>query len=95
MAAIQLINKERKEQLTKHGRTVERDAKENPSGELALAAEALCHKKCSWENFPGTWSRIICEKMAAKPYKERLVIAGALIAAEIDRLILKEKHEYR
>jgi len=35
---------------------------------------------------PHGWDEGIWLKMIAKPYKDRLVIAGALIAAEIDRL---------
>jgi hypothetical protein len=83
---IELIADERKNQIEKHGRTVERDVRENPSGELALGAINLIHKNCYWSDFPGSWNRQTCEHMANKPYKERLVIAGALISAEIDRL---------
>lgn len=35
---------------------------------------------------PYGWDKEIWLKMVNKPYKERLIIAGALIAAEIDRL---------
>lgn len=35
---------------------------------------------------PHGWNKEIWLKMMNKPYKERLIIAGALIAAEIDRL---------
>jgi hypothetical protein len=35
---------------------------------------------------PHEWNKEIWLKMMGKSYKERLVIAGALIAAEIDRL---------
>lgn len=83
---IELIAQERKEQIEKHGRTVERDIKENPSGELYLAALALMYKTAYWEDLPGAWNRQICENMANKSHKERMIIAGALIAAEIDRL---------
>lgn len=83
---IELIAQERKEQIEKHGRTVERDVKENPSGELVLGAMNLIHKNCYWEDFPAVWDRQICENMAKKPRKERLIIAAALLVAEIDRL---------
>lgn len=86
MTGIELIAKERKEQIEKHGRTVERDVKENPDRELALGAMNLIHKNCNWMDFSANWNRQICENMASKPYRERLIIAGALIAAEIDRL---------
>lgn len=35
---------------------------------------------------PDGWNEQIWNKMFDRPYKNRLVIAGALIAAEIDRL---------
>lgn len=36
--------------------------------------------------YPKTWSSLFSENIVRKPYKERLIIAGALIAAEIDRI---------
>lgn len=36
--------------------------------------------------YPYGWNTDIWLKMMNKPYKERLIIAGALIAAEIDRI---------
>ena len=41
---------------------------------------------------PEGWSFELFKKMCNKPYKERLVIAGALIAAEIDRLNAIERN---
>ena len=35
---------------------------------------------------PNGWDQEIWEKMIRKPHQERLIIAGALIAAELDRL---------
>lgn len=87
---IELIAQERQEQIEKHGRTVEADVALNSSGQLATAAEMLLaadHEEgIDPECFPEGWSRDICNAMLNKPYKERLVIAGALIAAEIDRI---------
>ena len=86
---IELIAIERNEQLTKHGRTVEEDAWGNDKFQLADAAAQLISKpdninECvtphGWDN---EYFRKICFN---KPYKQRLIIAGALIAAEIDRL---------
>lgn len=88
---IELIAQERKEQIEKHGRTVEKDVRENPSGELALGAANLIHVNCHENDFPGVWDVMICRHMAQKSYKDRLIIAGAFIAAEIDRLNMKEK----
>jgi len=92
-SGIELIAQERTEQIEKHGRTVEKDVLKNTNFELARAAEALCfHEKVNPDTIVkhfipiDTWSESACTKMAEKPYKERLIIAGALIAAEIDRL---------
>jgi hypothetical protein len=89
---IEMIAQERLEQIEKHGRTVEGDVKFNGSAQLAFAASALCYPTaaveapCPWGWNPEIWKRII-----EKPYKERLAVAGAFIAAEIDRIQEMEK----
>lgn len=85
----ELIAKERSEQIHKHLRTVEKDYAENCNGELLDGAVALLNNEI--DMFPDNWSHEICEHMVKKDYKERLIIAGALLAAEIDRLIYAEK----
>lgn len=88
----QLIADERIEQIAKHGRTVEQDVEINSGFEkpLTKAAAALTveygNALAAEAMKPEGWNIEIWKKMMAKPYKERLVIAGALIAAEIDRL---------
>jgi hypothetical protein len=98
-SGIELIAIERAEQLEKHGRTVMGDYLENSSLEkpLTKAASALTvelnhglAKECMR---PMEWSQEIWDKMMNKPYKDRLIIAGALIAAEIDRLQFAESLE--
>ncbi len=43
-------------------------------------------------DFPESWRQnVVTHKMAGKNYKERLVIAAALLAAEIDRLQFDDK----
>lgn len=91
MTAIELISKERAEQLNKHKRTIEKDVEENPSEEIKEGAVAILLQ--DWEQFPGTWNNDLCAKMMNKPYKGRLIIAAALLAAEIDRLIYVEDME--
>lgn len=87
---IELIVIERQEQVEKHGRTLAKD-RENKKNQLSFAAQMLSHPKgdiIDWDcnmNLPG-WDKEIWNKMIKKPYKERLIIAGALIAAEIDRV---------
>jgi hypothetical protein len=89
---IELIAQERKEQIEKHGRTVELDVKNNEDGQLPEAAQHLMDESiCQCNNCkPADWDATIWKKMTGKPYKERLIIAGALIAAEIDRLTCLE-----
>ncbi len=98
---IELIAEERQEQIEKHGRTIDQDVKENTSVDkyapLTAAARALLFPVINagldfkLNEFieatrPKKWDIGIWSKMVKKPYKERLIIAGALIAAEIDRL---------
>lgn len=89
---IELITDERNEQINKHGRTVHQDRLHNSELPYALAKAAS-----SLTIYPMTpvvvefgrpenWRRDIWDKMCQKKYKERLIIAGALIAAEIDRI---------
>lgn len=94
--AIELIAQEREEQLTKHGRTIEKDVAENNEGQLTDAAATLTvevpeglkgvYIKSIEKQPPIGWSQEIWSKMIEKSYKNRLIIAGALIAAEIDRV---------
>lgn len=96
MTGIELIAQERKEQIEKHGRTVELDAMQYNNFELRVVARALMTDGVNFISedqplarlsmMPPWWNRKVSKKMVSKPYKERLIIAGALIAAEIDRL---------
>lgn len=85
--AVTLIAKERLEQITKHDRTLEKDLKINTDDQLVHAAKRLLHGVGhESENFaPANWDVTIWKKMLNKPRRERLIIAAALIAAEIDR----------
>ena len=85
---IELIAEERQEQIEKHGRTIELDIKFNSQCQLAFAAERLCIPELDLYNYqePMNWDEDLWQKMCNKSYKDRLIIAGALIAAEIDRL---------
>lgn len=83
---IELIAAERQEQIKKHGRTVQLDVMQNSNKQLSKGAHELLHEHPSNMGFPKEWDKAIVHRMASKPYKERLVIAGALIAAELDRI---------
>jgi hypothetical protein len=90
---IELIAIERQEQIEKHNRSIADDIKYNNDEQLSFGAALLCCKNP--EDFydpnsnvgkPYGWDQKVWIKMVIKTYKQRLIIAGALIAAEIDRL---------
>lgn len=87
---IELIAQERQEQIEKHGKTVQSDVEINDHGQLVDASLQLLSVEYNegWDSYdtPDGWDKEIMAKMIYKPLKERLIIAGALIAAEIDRL---------
>lgn len=91
---VELITQERKEQIEKHGRTTNKDIALNQIEQLSKAASILCYNfnSCLTEEeviddyLPEGWNKDIWKRMVMKSYKERLIIAGALIAAEIDRI---------
>ncbi len=92
---IELIAIEREEQIEKHGRSIDNDIRDNSHKQLTMAASILCVEypfnfltveDVKQYQCPANWDKILWSKMVSKPYKERLVLAGALIAAEIDRL---------
>ena len=88
-SGIELIEQERKEQIKKHGKTVISDVRDNSKFQLSQAVEELVRAipdKFPEDILPKGWNYDIWIKMLNKPYKERLIISGALIAAEIDRL---------
>lgn len=100
-SGIMAILTERLEQINKHYRTIEDDWLHNPSGQLIEGARALLKPNTVDHDFPDNWGVAACRKMINKPYKERLIIAGALIAAEIDRInygiekLKKDTDEYQ
>lgn len=90
---VELIAQERQEQIEKHGYTLD-FVKSNPEyyEDKQLATAALGLLSIEWEeqvelyDYLENWDQDTVSNMMSKPYKERLIIAGALIAAEIDRL---------
>jgi len=86
---IELITQEREEQLEKHGRDIKSDVYYNSipdGGYLPLVAGAIYLIDDNFKRTPSHWNKEILDKMRGKEYKERLIIAAALISAEIDRL---------
>lgn len=91
ITGVGLIADERAEQITKHGRTVELDKQNNIEFQLIDAVNVLITPEENREYLessdpPVGWDTKVWKHILSKPYKERLVIAGAFIAAEIDRI---------
>ena len=91
LSGLELITIERNEQLTKHGISIQKDVDTNKAKELGKSAVAILTENKSY--YPLNWADKFYRKtIAEKSYKERLVIAGALICAEIDRINAEEKN---
>lgn len=95
--AIELIAIERKEQFEKHGRTVEKDLFYNDKDQMIDAAGKLTIRNPLLNgrmllSAPIGWDEATWQKMLLKPFKERCVIAAALLAAQID---VEIEHERR
>jgi hypothetical protein len=90
LSGVELISQERQEHIVKHNRDVNFDQEVNSKGQLVYASVLLLNDghdgAMGDEGYPLNWNEDVWLKMSSKPYKERLVIAGALIAAEIDRI---------
>lgn len=95
---IELITEERQKQIDKHGFTAEHHAN-NPQwyeeNQLSHASELLLHPDTEdlvrpmalkGTFYPTNWNKEWFVNLMNKSEKERLIIAGALIAAELDRL---------
>lgn len=81
MTGVDLISRERREQIEKH----KWDDKGHKNGELVQAALfALDPMKFDW---PDGWNYDNMLKIKEKAFVNRLAIAGALLAAEYDRIM--------
>ncbi|MEP2445610.1 MAG: hypothetical protein ABJI69_00155 [Balneola sp.] len=83
MTGITKIQKERKDHLTKHGYTAEHD--DQYTKEELLDAALFCITG-DMSNAPVSWHDEFYRKVFRKCRVDQLAVAGALIAAEIDRL---------
>lgn len=84
MKGIELIAKERQEQIEKHQFTIEHDSKFK-DGELIVFANYLLLS--NEDKIPKEFNQDMVRQIHCKPYIQQLSIAGALIAAEIDRIL--------
>ncbi len=97
---IEKITEERNRQIKELGYDGNYDFKNNFSSQLTQVVgvlitdmpeefmEAFIEYQSAYP--PDGWDRDYWSRLVRKPFKERLVIAGALIAAEIDRLLTKD-----
>ncbi len=96
MTGIQAFAQERYEQIFIHGFTTE-DAVDSPEfydkGQLAQAAEFCLQPYRSDNAWPENWDTKYIEKILVKSDMERLAVAGALLAAEYDRLKYISEHQ--
>lgn len=94
-SGIELISEERQEQIEKHGFDAKHDADYEAEKQLAYAAIYLLMNYSDFQDnakyFPANWEQSWKIKFDSKSDIEGLRIAGALIAAEIDRLITQNK----
>jgi hypothetical protein len=90
---LALIRKERQEQVEKHGRTIAYDLTYNSTGQLGQGAVFCITER--YPDFPKGWPEQFGLKICDKPYLDRLIIAGALVAAEIDRLLHIQNGMYK
>lgn len=96
-SGIELIAAERQEQIGKHNYSKNYDVHRNDNRQLSQAALMLLsvdfEEGIDSSSYPDGWEHPACAYMISKPYKDRLVIAGALLAAELDRLSGNEEIE--
>lgn len=97
MKGIDLIAKEREEQQTLHGHSVQSDVLINKYGQLIEMAHDLLMEDEERDRYIKDitsqvdifyltdWDINAYKKLMLKPYRERKVIAAALIAADLDR----------
>lgn len=82
------IKEERESQIYEHGFDVSHDRKNNKYGEIKQAVAAILNNDLDLYARTG-WDYEFYDHIKAKPELEQLAICGALVAAEIDRLTIK------
>jgi len=92
---VELIREERQKQINKHGFTGEHHFN-HPEwydrNQLIHASQILLQKEIETDRIkkygllPFNWNSDWFLDLCNRPYEERLIIAGALVASEIDRL---------
>lgn len=88
MTGVQLIAKERDEQIWIHNHTIQTDFNNNEKGVMLDAAVAIITDHQMY--WPQDWRAEVFLHIRNKPRNEQLAIAGAFLAAEIDRNLYLE-----
>lgn len=83
-----LIKKERKEQIEIHGFSIEQDQDYTKNELIKAALFAINPNQFEW---PYDWDNEFRTSIMNKQLLDRLVVAGAFIAAEIDRMLNSDK----
>lgn len=91
LTGIEMITAERMDQVLKHGYTLEHDIIKNDNGQLEEGAAYLLSVDFGYpgpsdDDTPAGWDKDYYRKLLSKPRMERLAIAGAWVAAQIDIL---------
>ena len=84
MTGIEMVKKELEEMRGKHGFDVMYDLENNKNFQLRDAAMYMLTG--NEYDFPLTWGKEWKVKFDRKSDREKLILAGAFIAAELDRL---------
>nr|WP_293837509.1 hypothetical protein [uncultured Arsenicibacter sp.] len=101
-SGVDLIAKERHEQINKHGFSIEKDLSQNDYEKLISATLSILFQNPKFSEpierkpiyfYPNSWDDKYYERIVQKSRIEQLVIAGALIAAEIDRILYSNDPE--
>lgn len=90
----QLIADERKKQIEKYGFTAEHHVnhpEQYENNQLKKATVSILFPETIHAEIPENWDKEWFTNLMNRSNKERLIIAGALIAAEIDRITELEK----
>lgn len=83
---VDLIKKERWKQITTHDFTIGYDVANNSKGQLLYAARRITSTVPQKYKPPVGWDKNRWIKMCGYPMESRMILAGAWIAAELDRL---------
>ena len=100
---VELITEERQKQIDKHGFTAEHHALNSEklynNNQMQQASIYLLDEDVSEDEMqsriPVNWDKQWFLRLNSRDKKERLIIAGALIAAELDRLNYIEENNIK